>query len=156
MSLPATVGSITPAARESAIESLKQLLGDRLSTAASMREQHGKDASYHPCVPPDAVAFAQSTEEVSEIVKVCGRHKVPIVPFGTGTGMEGNVVALRGGVCIDISRMNRILQVSVGDLDARVEPGVTHEQLNEQLREAKLAPIAISEIERKVEFLMSR
>ena len=115
MSLPATVGSVTPAARESAIESLKQLLGDRLSTAASMRELHGKDASYHPCVPPDAVAFAQSTEEVSEIVKVCGRHKVPIIPFGTGTGMEGNVVALRGGVCIDISRMNRILQVSVGD-----------------------------------------
>src|SRR5271165_5671658 len=86
MSLPATVGSVTPAARESAIESLKQLLGDRLSTAASLREQHGKDASYHPCVPPDAVAFAQSTEEVSEIVKVCGRHKVPIIPFGTGTG----------------------------------------------------------------------
>ena len=138
MSLPATVGSVTPAARESAIESLKQLLGDRLSTAASMREQHGKDASYHPCVPPDAVAFAQSTEEVSEIVKVCGRHKVPIIPFGTGTGMEGNVVALRGGVCIDISRMNRILQVSVGDLDARVEAGVTHEQLNEQLRDTGL------------------
>jgi D-lactate dehydrogenase (cytochrome) len=122
MSLPATVGSVTPAAHESAIESLKQLLGDRLSTAASMREQHGKDASYHPCVPPDAVAFAQSTEEVSEIVKVCGRHKVPIVPFGTGTGMEGNVVALRGGVCID----------------ARVEAGVTHEQLNEQLRDTGL------------------
>jgi len=138
MSLPATVGSVTPAARESAIESLKQLLGDRLSTAASLREQHGKDASYHPCVPPDAVAFAQSTEEVSEIVKVCGRHKVPIIPFGTGTGMEGNVVALRGGVCIDISRMNRILQVSVGDLDARVEAGVTHEQLNERLRETGL------------------
>jgi D-lactate dehydrogenase (cytochrome) len=134
MSLPATLGSVTPAAREAAIESLQQLLGDRLSTAASMRELHGKDASYHPCVPPDAVAFAQSTEEVSEIVKVCGRHKVPIIPFGTGTGLEGNVVALRGGVCIDISRMNRILQVSTGDLDATVEAGVTHEQLNERLR----------------------
>jgi D-lactate dehydrogenase (cytochrome) len=138
MSLSATVGSVIPAVREAAIESLQQLLGDRLSTAASMRERHGKDASYHPCVPPDAVAFAQSTEEVSEIVKVCGRHKVPIIPFGTGTGLEGNVAALRGGVCIDISRMNRILQVSAGDLDATVEAGVTHEQLNEQLRDTGL------------------
>jgi D-lactate dehydrogenase (cytochrome) len=138
MSLPATVGSVTPAAREAAIASLQQLLGDRLSTAASMREWHGKDASYHPCVPPDAVAFAQSTEEVSEIVKVCARHKVPIIPFGAGTGLEGNVVALRGGVCIDMSRMNRILQVSAGDLDATVEAGVTHEQLNEQLRDTGL------------------
>jgi D-lactate dehydrogenase (cytochrome) len=138
MSLSATVGSVIPAVREAAIESLQQLLGDRLSTAASMRERHGKDASYHPCVPPDAVAFAQSTEEVSEIVKVCGRYKVPIIPFGTGTGLEGNVAALRGGVCIDISRMNRILQVSAGDLDATVEAGVTHEQLNEQLRDTGL------------------
>jgi D-lactate dehydrogenase (cytochrome) len=111
MSLPATVGSVTPAARDAAIESLQQLLCDRLSTAASMREWHGKDASYHACVPPDAVAFAQSTEEVSEIVKVCARHKVPIIPFGAGTGLEGNVVALRGGVCIDMSRTNRILNV---------------------------------------------
>jgi D-lactate dehydrogenase (cytochrome) len=138
MSLPTTVGPVTLAAREAAIKTLQQLLGDRLSTAASMRERHGKDASYHPCAPPDAVAFAQSTEEVSEIVKVCGRHKVPIIPFGTGTGMEGNVVALRGGVCIDTSRMNRILQVSAGDLDATVEAGVTHEQLNEQLRDTGL------------------
>ena len=99
-----------------------------------MREQHGKDASYHPCVPPDAVAFAQSTEEVSEIVKLCARHKVPIIPFGSGTGLEGAVVALRGGVCIDISQMNRILQVSTGDLDASVEAGVTHGQLDEHLR----------------------
>jgi D-lactate dehydrogenase (cytochrome) len=134
MNPPASVGSATPAARQAAIESLQQLLGDRLSTDSSMRERHGKDASYHPCVPPDAVAFAQSTEEVSEIVKVCGRHKVPIIPFGSGTGLEGNVAALRGGVCIDISRMNRILRVSVGDLDTTVEAGVTHEQLNEHLR----------------------
>src|SRR6516164_10518311 len=116
MSLPATVGSVTLAAREAAIASLQQLLGDRLSTAASLREGHGKDASYHPCVPPDAVAFAQSTEEVSEIVKICARHKVPLIPFGSGTGLEGHVVALRGGVCIDITRMNQILQVCAGDL----------------------------------------
>jgi D-lactate dehydrogenase (cytochrome) len=138
MNLPVTLGSVTLAAREAAIASLQQLLGDRLSSAESVREHHGKDASYHACVPPDAVAFAQSTEEVSEIVKLCARHKVPIIPFGAGTGLEGHVVALRGGVCIDISGMNRILQVSVGDLDATVQAGVTHEQLNEHLRSTGL------------------
>jgi len=138
MSLPTTVGSVTLAAREAAIASLQQLLGDRLSTAASMRERHGKDASYHPCVPPDAVAFVQSTEEASEIVKICALHKVPLIPFGSGTGLEGNVVALRGGVSLDLSQMNRILQVSTGDLDATVEAGVTHEQLNAHLRDTGL------------------
>jgi D-lactate dehydrogenase (cytochrome) len=133
MSLPATIGSVTLAARDAAIASLQQLLGDRLSTAASIREQHGKDASYHRCEPPDAVAYAQSTEEVSGIVKICAKHKVPLIPFGSGTGLEGNVVALRGGVSLDLSRMNRIVQISPGDLDATVQAGVTHNQLNEHL-----------------------
>ncbi len=134
MSLSATVESVAPAVREAAIASLKQLLGDRLSTTAFMRERHGKDASYHPCVPPDAVAFAHSTPEVSDIVKVCARHKMPLIPFGAGTAFEGHVAALRGGVCLDLSAMKRILQVNAGDLDATVEAGVTHEQLNERLQ----------------------
>ena len=138
MTLPVTDESVDSSARAAAIASLRQLLGDRVSTAASVREQHGRDASYHACVPPDAVAFAQSTEEVIEIVKICAQHKVPLIPFGSGTGVEGNVVALRGGVCLDISRMNRILQVSIGDLDATVQAGVTHEQLNDHLRDSGL------------------
>ena len=126
---------VAAAARDAAITSLSELLGDRLSTGELVREHHGRDASYHPCMPPDAVAFAQSTEEVSAIVRICARHKVPIIPFGSGSGLEGNVVALRGGVSIDLTRMNRILRVSPGDLDATVQAGVTHKQLNEQLRD---------------------
>jgi len=133
-----TVESVPPAASHAVIASLHQLLGDRLSTAALVREKHGKDASWHPCVPPDAVAFAQSTEEVSEIIKLCARHKVPVIPFGSGTGLEGHIVALRGGVCIDVSQMNRILQINAGDLDATVQAGVTHGQLNDHLRETGL------------------
>src|SRR5258708_20523193 len=125
MALPVTVESVVSAARDAAIASLHQLLRERLSTATPVREQHGKDASYHPCVAPDAVAFAQSTAEVSEIVKLCARHKVPIIPFGAGTGLEGNVVALRGGVCLDISGLNQILQVTARDLDPPVVPTVT-------------------------------
>jgi D-lactate dehydrogenase (cytochrome) len=129
-----SVESVALAARYAAIKSLQELLSDRLSTAASVREQHGKDASYHPCVPPDAVAFAQSTEEVIEVVKICAQHKVPLIPFGSGTGVEGHIAALRGGVCLDLSRMNRILRVNTGDLDATVQAGVTHQRLNEHLR----------------------
>ena len=92
----------------------------------------------HRCAAPDAVAFAESTEEVSEIVKVCASHKVPIIPFGSCSGLEGHVVALRGGVTIDLSRMNQILRVSPGDLDATVQAGVTHKQLNEYLRDKGL------------------
>ena len=125
--------TVAAAARDAAITLLSELLGDRLSTGELVRQQHGRDASYHPCMPPDAVAFAQSTEEVSAIVRICARHKVPIIPFGSGSGLEGNVVALRGGVSIDLTRMNKILRISPGDLDATVQAGVTHKQLNEQL-----------------------
>ena len=133
-----TAKSADPAAIDAVIASLRHLLGARLSSAATVREQHGKDASYHPYVAPDAVAFAQTTQEASEIVKICARHKVPLIPFGAGTGLEGNVLALRGGVCIDLSGMNQILQVNTADLDATVEAGVTHEQLNERLRDEHL------------------
>src|SRR6516162_6480778 len=139
MTLPLTPESGEFAASDAAIASLHQLLGDRLSTAASVREQHGKDASYRPpSAPPDAVAFAQSTEGVSEIVKICARHKVPIIPFGVGTSLEAHVAALHGGVCIDLSQMNHILQVNADDLDVTVEAGVTHRQLNEHLHDKGL------------------
>jgi D-lactate dehydrogenase (cytochrome) len=119
-------------------DTLRQLLGDRLSTSAAVCEQHGKDESYHQPHSPDAVAFARSTDEVSEIVKLCAQYHAPIIPFGTGTSLEGHVAALKGGVCIDMSQMNRILRVGTEDLDATVEAGVTRKQLNEYLRDTGL------------------
>jgi D-lactate dehydrogenase (cytochrome) len=120
------------------IAALRQRLGDRLSTSAAVCAQHGKDESYHQPHAPDAVAFVQSTEEVADVVRLCARHKSPIVPFGTGTSLEGHVAALKGGVCIDLSQMNRVLRVGAEDLDATVEAGVTRKQLNEYLRDTGL------------------
>ena len=117
---------------------LRQRLGDRLSTSTAVCDQHGKDESYHQPHSPDAVAFAQSTEEVAEIVRLCAQYETPIIPFGTGTSLEGHVAALKGGICIDMSQMNRILRVGAEDLDVTVEAGVTRKQLNEHLRDTGL------------------
>jgi D-lactate dehydrogenase (cytochrome) len=118
--------------------SLRRILGDRLSTSAVVCAHHGKDESYHTPHAPDAVAFAHSTEEVAAIVKLCADHKTPVIAFGAGTSLEGQVAALAGGVCIDMSQMNRILRVGAADLDASVEAGVTRKQLNQHLRDTGL------------------
>jgi D-lactate dehydrogenase (cytochrome) len=120
------------------LASLRQLLGDRLSTSAAVCEQHGKDESYHAPHAPDAVAFARTTDEVAAIVSRCACYKTPVIAFGTGTSLEGHVAALKGGVSIDLSQMNRILRVGAEDLDATVEAGVTRKQLNENLRDTGL------------------
>lgn len=121
-----------------AIEKLKGLLGERLSTNASVLDLHGHDESWHTTVPPHAVCFAHSIEEVSAIASVCNDLQVPIIPFGTGTGMEGHVVAVQGGICIDLSQMNQILELNQDDFDCRVQAGVTRNQLNEYLRNTGL------------------
>ena len=120
------------------VEKLRARFGDRLSTAAAIREQHGRDESYHQAFAPDAVVFAHSTEEVREVVTLCAAEKVPVIPFGTGTSLEGHVAALQGGICLDLSQMNRVLRVSPEDLDVTVEAGVTRKLLNEHLRDTGL------------------
>jgi len=121
-----------------AISEIRDLIGDRLSTSTAVLERHGKDESYHASIPPDAVAHIESTEEVAEIVKICAKHKVPVIPYGTGTALEGNVAALHGGVSIDMMAMNQVLEVNTEDLDCIVQPGVTRKQLNEYLRDTGL------------------
>ncbi|MCG8510786.1 MAG: FAD-binding protein [Rhodospirillales bacterium] len=123
---------------DSLIGELAEILGDRITTSAAVCEQHGKDESYHAASAPDAVVFPRSTEEISAIVKVCARHKMPIIPFGTGTALEGHVAALHGGVSIDTSEMKDIVAVNAEDMDVTVQPGVTRSQLNSHLRDTGL------------------
>jgi len=117
---------------------LNALLGARYSTSMPDREQHGRGESYHATMPPQAVCRVQSTEEVAAIVRLCAEHRVPIIPFGAGTSLEGHVTAPHGGICIDLAAMNRILAVRPEDLDATIEAGVTRQQLNAFLRDQGL------------------
>ena len=120
------------------IEALGALLGDRLSLSPAVREHHGKDESYFPVAPPDAVAFPISADEVVAIVKLCAKHDTPIIPFGTGTSVEGHVLAVHGGICVDMTGMDRILEVNAEDLDCRVQAGVTRKRLDDELRDTGL------------------
>jgi D-lactate dehydrogenase (cytochrome) len=126
------------AAREripgSLADDLRALLGERFSISAAVRDAHGRDESHHDPAPPDAVVFPETTEEVAAVVRACAAHRVPMIPFGVGTSLEGGIGAIRGGVSIDTSRMNRILRIGAEDMDATVQAGVTRKRLNEELR----------------------
>ncbi len=120
------------------IAQLKARFSERCATSQALREQHGHTTTWLQNQPPDAVVFVESTEEVAEIVRLCAAHKVPVIPFGTGSSLEGQVNAPLGGVSIDLSAMNRVLEVNQEDLDCRVEAGVTRKQLNSFLRDTGL------------------
>ncbi len=119
---------------DTAIARLRDLLGERLSVAAAIRDLHGQNECYYPVTPPDAVAFPETTAEVAEIVKICAAEGCPVIPWGVGTSLEGHALAFQGGVTLDMSRMDKVLEVHEADMDAVVQPGVTREALNTDLR----------------------
>ena len=125
----------TPAAF---IDALKDRFAERCSTALVVREQHGRDESSFAAPPPSAVVFAESTQDVSDAVRLAALHNVPVIPFGVGTSLEGHLLAVQGGISIDVSRMNRILHVHAEDLTVTVQPGVTRKQLNEAIKSTGL------------------
>lgn len=116
------------------LDGMVAILGDRFSTSVAVCEQHGHDESYHATLPPDGVAFVRSTEEVAAVVRLCAAHRVPMIPFGAGTSLEGGVAALRGGIAIDLTGMNQVVRFSAEDLDITVQAGVTRKQLNDHIR----------------------
>jgi D-lactate dehydrogenase (cytochrome) len=117
------------------IDDLTAALGaDRVQTGDDIRRLHGTDSSFHPPALPDAVVFPETAEECAEIVRTCLRHDTPMVPYGAGSSLEGHIMALRGGVSIDMTRMNAITRLSVEDLDVTVQAGVTRRQLDARLR----------------------
>ncbi|MBD9525721.1 FAD-binding oxidoreductase [Paracoccus sp. PAR01] len=117
-----------------AAESLSQLLGARFSQSQADRELHGASETFHRAPPPDAVVWPISTEEVSAIMRICHEHRVPVIGWGTGTSLEGHALATQGGIVMDLMKMDRVLEVRAGDLQASVQPGVTREALNTELR----------------------
>ena len=120
---------------DTVIAALAAQFGNRLVTSRAVREQHANTVTWIQNEPPDAVVFPQTTEDVQQVVRLCAAHRVPVIPFGVGTSLEGQVNAPRGGVSLDFRDMSRVLAVHAEDLDCVVEPGITRKQLNEHLRD---------------------
>jgi D-lactate dehydrogenase (cytochrome) len=120
------------------LAALQTRFGERCSTATAVREQHGRGESVYDAAPPEVVVFCESTEEVAFVVRLAHGHAVPVIPFGIGSSLEGHLLAVQGGVSIDVSRMNRVVQVNAEDLTVTVEAGVTREQLNREVRDTGL------------------
>src|SRR6266436_3786116 len=122
----------------STLERLAARFGNRLITSQAVRDQHAHTTTWLPPQPPDAVVMAQETADIQDTVRICAKHGVPVIAFGTGTSLEGQVNAPAGGICIDVRDMNRVLEVHAEDLDCVIEPGVTRKALNEHLRDQGL------------------
>ncbi|MEO7127679.1 MAG: FAD-binding protein, partial [Rhodoferax sp.] len=120
------------------IEALQARFGAQCSTALAVREQHGRDESSFEAPPPAAVIFAESTQDVADAVKLASQYEVPVIPFAVGSSLEGHLLAVQGGISIDVNRMNRVLSVNAEDLTVTVQPGVTRKQLNEEVKSTGL------------------
>ena len=120
------------------IDALRARFGERCSTALVVREQHGRDESSFESPPPAAVVFAESTRDVADAVALAGQYRAPVIPFGVGSSLEGHLLAVQGGISIDLGRMNKVLSVNAEDLTVTVQAGVTRKQLNEEIRSTGL------------------
>ncbi|MBC7916596.1 MAG: FAD-binding protein [Rhodoferax sp.] len=133
--LPAFAPRIVP---PSLLQALQARFADQFSTAQAVRDQHGRDESAFTVPAPSAVVFAQSTVDVADAVKLCAQHKVPVIPFGVGSSLEGHLLAVQGGISLDVGRMNAVLSINAEDLTVTVQPGVTRKQLNEAVKSTGL------------------
>ncbi len=143
MNAPLVAASLMPSLAERAIapaflEQLQARFGAQCSTAMAVREQHGRDESAMQAPPPLAVVFAQSTEDVAAAVQLAAQHRAPVIPFGVGSSLEGHLLAVQGGISLDVSRMNQVLSIHADDLTVTLQPGVTRKQLNEAVKSAGL------------------
>jgi len=120
------------------LDALQARFGAQCSVALAVREQHGRDESVFDVPPPAAVVFAQSTQDVADAVRLCAQFKVPVIPFGVGSSLEGHLLAVQGGISIDVSRMNQVLHLNAEDLTVTVQPGITRKQLNEEVKSSGL------------------
>jgi D-lactate dehydrogenase (cytochrome) len=135
---PSSAGPRVHSTSEALLSRLRDLLGERMSTGAAVRDHHSRGESHHDAVVPDAVVFPTSTADVQAIVAACAEHRCPMTPFGAGSSLEGHVIPVHGGISIDMTRMNRIVRLSVDDLDVTVEAGVTRKQLDRHLQSSGL------------------
>ena len=120
------------------LEALQSRFGAQFSSALVVREQHGRDESAFSVPPPAAVVFAQNTQDVSDAIKLAAQHKVPVIPFGIGSSLEGHLLAVQGGISLDVSRMNQVLHINAEDLTVTVQPGVTRMQVNAAVKSTGL------------------
>ncbi len=143
MNAPTALTHLVPEVHQRAVpqallDALKARFGAQCSTALAVREQHGRDESSFEAPPPAAVVFAENTADVADAVKLAGLHAVPVIPFGVGSSLEGHLLAVQGGISIDVSRMNKVLAIHAEDLTVTVQPGVTRKQLNEEIKSTGL------------------
>ena len=138
MNHPAPPTALRRAMPPELLTSLRECFGDRLSTTQAMREHHGRDESSYDPMLPDAVVFAHSTAEVAKAVALCNQYKFPVIAYGTGTSLEGHILALQGGLSIDVSQMNQMVALNAEDLTVTVQPGVTRKQLNVEIKDTGL------------------
>lgn len=143
MNAPADLSHLVPDIHlrevpQALLDELKARFGTQYSTALAVREQHGCDESSFVAPPPAAVVFAESTQDVADAVKLASRFEVPVIPFGVGSSLEGHLLAVQGGISIDLMRMNKVLSVNAEDLTVTVQPGVTRKQLNEEIKNTGL------------------